>query len=97
MTKNKNHEMLQCSICNGDVDHHRTKEGEVFWTEGHNADPINIKGGNGRACDWCNDNVVVPVRLKMMGCDPEAYARVKDTLPVQEIAVDKIVDRPPLR
>jgi hypothetical protein len=96
--KSKNdHEVLKCSICKGDVDHHMTKDGEVYWTKGHNADPVIIKDSNERACDWCDEHVVIPVRLKMMGYDkPEMYSALKDTLPTKEISIDKLVERRPL-
>lgn len=56
-------EVLQCSICNGDVEHQTMPDSnEVFWTLGNNAWPIN----EGRCCQWCDNNVVIPVRLKMM-------------------------------
>ena len=68
--------MLQCSICHGDIEH-KSLDGKVYWTEGHNADHILInprtdKGpcffeeGHYRCCDWCNVNLVIPVRIKQM-------------------------------
>jgi hypothetical protein len=51
-------EILPCSICGGDIEHHRTPEGKVFWTEGHNAQPVT----NGRCCDDCN-NLVIAARI----------------------------------
>ena len=49
---------LTCSICQLDVDHHRKADGTVYWTDGHNAQPIN----NGRCCTRCNEAVVIPAR-----------------------------------
>jgi hypothetical protein len=46
-------EPLQCSICDGPIEVHRT------WTQGHNAQPVN----DGRCCDDCNSQVVVPTRI----------------------------------
>ena len=52
---------MQCSICGGPVDEHRHPEtGEVYWTEGHNAEPVN----DGRCCTSCNANVVMRARLQ---------------------------------
>ena len=34
--------------------------GEVFWKEGHNADPLS----EGRCCDTCNITKVIPARIK---------------------------------
>jgi hypothetical protein len=44
---------LQCSICEGPIQVHGT------WTQGHNAQPVN----DGRCCDDCNAQVVIPRRL----------------------------------
>ena len=52
-------EMKECSICGGNIDIHYTEDGEVYWSDGHNAQPIN----DGRWCDDCNETVVMPVRL----------------------------------
>ena len=35
------------------------KDGKVIWTEGNNAEPVR----EGRCCDDCNMNKVVPARL----------------------------------
>jgi hypothetical protein len=61
--------MKQCSICDGPIDEHRHPvTGEVYWTEGHNAEPIN----DGRCCDECNDVRVLPRRMAnaLAGEDP---------------------------
>ena len=26
----------KCCICDGDIEHHKTEEGETYWTQGHN-------------------------------------------------------------
>ena len=60
---------MKCSICHGSIDEHRHPEtGEVYWTEGHNAQPIN----DGRCCDTCNDTVVIIRRINnaIEGEDP---------------------------
>jgi len=48
-----------CSICKGDIEQHRNEEGVVYWTAGHNAEPVN----DGRCCDTCNAEIVIPARL----------------------------------
>ena len=48
-----------CSICTEPIDEQKDLNGEVWWTDGHNAEPIN----GGRCCTLCNDNVVIPARL----------------------------------
>ena len=52
---------MQCSICSGPIDEHRHPHtGEIYWTEGHNAEPVN----DGRCCTSCNENVVMRARLQ---------------------------------
>jgi len=48
-----------CSICNGPIDDHVDANGVVYWTEGHNAEPVR----NGRCCTKCNNEHVIPKRL----------------------------------
>jgi len=51
---------LNCSICKEKIDEQFTKNAnKVYWTEGHNAEPIN----DGRCCTSCNNAVVVPYRI----------------------------------
>ena len=51
--------MKQCSICPEPIQEHKTPEGRVYWSDGHNAQPVN----DGRCCDDCNEKVVIPARL----------------------------------
>lgn len=46
---------MNCSICDKEIP---VKEGG--WDSGNNAQPIN----DGRCCDECNMNVVIPERLQ---------------------------------
>jgi len=58
---------IDCSICEDKVDLHlHPITGEIYWNQGHNAEPIN----DGRACDTCNDLVVIPARIKLLTSDP---------------------------
>ena len=52
--------IMQCVICKGPIEVKKTPEGKVYWTEGNNADPV----ADGRCCDSCDWNVVIPTRLK---------------------------------
>jgi len=52
--------LIYCCICNGPIDWHTTPEGEVYWTQGHNAEPVK----EGRCCTVCNNNEVLPKRLR---------------------------------
>ncbi len=44
-----------CSICTGPIGIEPSG-----WDGGHNAEPLNA----GRCCAYCNDNFVVPVRIR---------------------------------
>ena len=46
---------MKCSICNKEIP---VKEGG--WDSGNNAEPVN----DGRCCDQCNMDVVIPERLQ---------------------------------
>tara|TARA_R110002167_G_scaffold56925_3_gene161313 strand:+ start:80 stop:331 length:252 start_codon:yes stop_codon:yes gene_type:complete len=46
-------DIIVCSICDKDIPHH-SHEGKVYWTQGHNAEPLE----EGRCCDSCNEWVV---------------------------------------
>ena len=45
---------MKCSICGGPIAIQISG-----WREGHNAYPVN----EGRCCDYCNENVVIPTRI----------------------------------
>ena len=57
---------MKCSICNKDIlgDVVTDSEGlqKVVFSKGHNAQPIN----DGRCCDRCNEDIVVPHRIADM-------------------------------
>jgi len=62
--------VLNCSICKEKIDEQIIKNTnpifhdiEVYWTEGHNAEPIN----DGRCCTRCNAKVVIPKRMEIIG------------------------------
>ena len=44
------------------IEEHKNAEGIVYWTEGHNAQPIS----DGRCCDRCNEDIVIPHRIADM-------------------------------
>ena len=52
-------EVLTCVVCQGNIEHQKTPEGEVFWNSGHNADPV----AEGRCCGKCNETQVKPTRF----------------------------------
>jgi len=62
----------RCSICGRKVDYHA----DTQWSDGHNAWPLNQHVGDGRACNWCNTNVVMPARAKLMGRPGQAEALI---------------------
>jgi hypothetical protein len=48
-------DVLECSICGGDIDVQPNG-----WADGNNAEPVN----DGRCCDFCNWAVVIPARIR---------------------------------
>ena len=57
---------MKCSLCDGQIEPHILPTSEEYWTEGHNAEPLN----NGRCCDKCNAHKVIPARIaKLIGLD----------------------------
>ena len=50
---------VKCSICNGYIKPLKNDDGDVVWKHGNNAMPVN----DGRCCDDCNWDVVIPKRL----------------------------------
>jgi hypothetical protein len=51
----KLNKLLVCSICGHDIEPHPVHG----WAGGNNAQPIN----DGRCCDNCNSEIVIPVRM----------------------------------
>ena len=49
-----------CVSCKEAIEPHRTPDGDIFWTHGHNARPV----AEGQCCSDCNYSVVVPARLR---------------------------------
>ena len=47
---------MDCSICDTPI-----QPNEIGWEEGNNAEPVN----DGRCCDICNLQVVIPARLRI--------------------------------
>lgn len=47
-----------CVICKKDIEPDRDNDGNIYWTEGNNAQPV----GDGRCCNKCNINIVLPMR-----------------------------------
>lgn len=61
----------ECSICHQDIDKQILSRinpstgveiRDVYWTEGHNAEPVT----DGRCCTSCNNDVVVPERIRRL-------------------------------
>ena len=48
-----------CVICHKDIEPDRDADGNIYWTEGNNAQPV----GEGRCCNKCNIDIVVPMRF----------------------------------
>ena len=56
---------MKCIICKGEIEKHRDHKGKVYWSEGHNAEPL----ASGRCCDKCNAKEVLPIRMADMYCN----------------------------
>lgn len=54
------HKIIPCCICNRDIEHKKDENGNVYWSQGHNAQPIM----QGRCCDRCNNYIVVASRIE---------------------------------
>tara|TARA_R100000234_G_scaffold114130_1_gene89069 strand:- start:84 stop:386 length:303 start_codon:yes stop_codon:yes gene_type:complete len=66
-------QVLKCDICGGDIEQRKNDDGSVWWNEGHNAQPVS----DGRACDACNTEKVIPARLgEIMGLMEPENARI---------------------
>jgi len=53
-------EVQICDICGNPIDIKYTEDGTPYWAGGHNAEPI----VDGRCCDKCQYNVVLPERIR---------------------------------
>ena len=53
---------MECSICKGEIEKQLDQDGNVFWDQGNNAEPVN----DGRCCGECNMTVVIPARIGLM-------------------------------
>ena len=56
-----------CCIC-GNLVEEKTHEGKVYWNQGEDASPVK----DGRCCQKCNWEIVVPARLNKSNDDYEA-------------------------
>ena len=66
-------QVLKCDLCGGDIEQRKNDDGSVWWNEGHNAQPVS----DGRACDACNTEKVIPARLgEIMGLMEPENARI---------------------
>ena len=50
---------MKCSLCSLDIE--VTKSG---WDKGNNPQPI--REPSARCCDWCDKNLVIPLRIRMI-------------------------------
>ncbi len=53
---------MKCCLCNKEIKKKYTPKGELYWKDGNNAQPLK----DGRCCDSCNDNKVIPERIKRL-------------------------------
>jgi len=57
--------LKMCVICGKKIKPQKTDNGETYWDNGHNALPVK----EGRCCDKCNQEKVIPARLDILFCD----------------------------
>tara|TARA_R110000824_G_scaffold13521_1_gene58790 strand:+ start:186 stop:407 length:222 start_codon:yes stop_codon:yes gene_type:complete len=53
---------LVCCICDKPITPDLTTDGEVYWDQGHNPEPVSTVKGD-RCCTRCNDTVITPRRI----------------------------------
>ena len=63
------HEVLTCCLCDGPIEHKRTAEGKVYWTQGNDPWPM---ADEGRCCDVCA-TVVSSRTTHELGCQTLTY------------------------
>ena len=49
---------MKCALC-----HTNIEANKWGWDKGHNPAPLGNAGD--RCCDWCNGNLVIPLRVRM--------------------------------
>ena len=55
----------KCCLCGQDIEIKKDKDGNIFWTDGNNPEPLG-KSDSDRCCDTCNDTKVIPARMQQM-------------------------------
>lgn len=55
-------EILECVICEGDIEQKKTEDGKVYWNQGENAEPY----AEGRCCSYCHSVFVLPKRMEKL-------------------------------
>ena len=73
---------MDCCICNRPIE-----PDQYGWDEGHNANPVK----DGRCCDGCNRDVVVPHRMALLMDPnvPKTFIRLSDLVETDDPPVDK--------
>lgn len=56
---------MNCDVCGLEI------EAETSgWDKGHNPAPL-LKTYGARCCNWCNENLVTPLRIRLIKLSPE--------------------------
>ena len=80
--------MIKCSICEDNLEEQKHPiTGNVFFNKGHNANPVN----DGRCCDRCNNTIVIPRRMEIMGMDIDL--RQYHMKCIEEFPINKIKEK----
>ena len=66
---------MKCCICKSEIEHHKhPPTGKVIWKKGNNAQPVK----DGRCCNYCDWNVVIPVRIEVIRRKQDAKDESKE-------------------
>jgi hypothetical protein len=66
---------MECCICHNEIEIHRhPTTGEAVWDQGHNALPV----ADGRCCDTCNSENVIPSRFGQISVRARATLEGKE-------------------
>lgn len=55
----------KCCLCGEDIEIKKDKDGNIFWADGNNPEPLG-KSESDRCCDTCNSDLVIPARIQQM-------------------------------
>lgn len=72
---------MKCSLCSLDIE--VTKSG---WDKGNNPQPL--LDPSARCCDWCNANLVLPLRIRMCKNKKQLSGKAADFIASRTLPAD---------